>query len=125
MRTLLTVLFLILAVGGGFGIFDADDSTERRFDALAALVGIVGLAVLARGLRRKLGDEEYARVMGFSPTAITAIVRVTALTVALPVLVYWMITGHTAVDWDGGEGLLAMALGVAGLIAWGISTRYW
>jgi uncharacterized membrane protein len=118
MRTALTIVFLIMSIGGGFAIFDADDSTERRFDALAALIGAVGLFVMAQSLRRKIGDEAYARVMGFTPGFVASVVKFIVLTVALPVFVFWIATGHLRMRGEG-EELLAVALGVAGLGAWG------
>ena len=123
MRTALIIVFLILAVGGVMAVFSAEDAFERRYDAAACLAGVGGLMVMARLLRRKLGEAEYKRVMGFTPEATAGILKFVGLVIAAPVLVYWIVTGHVSVEWDAGEGLLAGALGVAGLIAWGISTR--
>ncbi len=122
MRAILTVVFLFLVIGAGVAVFEADDSTERRINAAVALVGMVGLWVMARSLRRKLGDAEYARVTGFSPELTIGIAKFVGLTVALPAVLYWIITGHLSVN-DGGNGLLATALAVGGLILWMLSMR--
>lgn len=118
MRTLLTFIFLIMSIGGGTAIFDADSSSERRVYALAALIGAIGLFVLARNLRRKIGDAAYARLMGFEPKTVARLLKFFGLTVALPVFLYWIVTGHLRIDGDD-QALLAAALGVGGLIAWG------
>lgn len=118
MRAALTFVFLIMSIGGGLAIFDADDSTERRFYALAALIGAVGLFVLAQSLRRKIGDEAYARVMGFTPDAVAGVGKFIVLTIALPAIVFWLATGHFRVSGEG-ESLLAVVLAIAGLGAWG------
>lgn len=118
MRTALTVVFLIMSVGGGFAIFDTDDPTERRFDALAALIGAVGLFVLAQSVRRKIGEEAYARVMGFTPGFAVNAAKFIVLTIALPVSIFWIATGHFRVSGEG-EDLLAVALAIAGLGTWG------
>jgi hypothetical protein len=124
MRTALTIVFLIMSVGGGFAIFDTDDPTERRFDALAALIGAVGLFVLAQSMRRRIGDEAYARVMGFTPGFAVSAAKFIVLTIVLPLSIFWIATGHFRVSGEG-EGLLAAALGMAGLGAWGwLQWRY-
>lgn len=122
MRTALTIVFLIMIIGGGFGIIDAEDPSERRFDALAALIGIVGLFVLAQTLRRKIGDEAYARAMGFTPGFAVNAAKFIVLTVALPVFAYWLITGHLRVTGEG-EALLATALGLVGSGTWWLQLR--
>src|SRR6202012_2943392 len=114
----LTVVFLIMCIGGGFAIFDADDPTERRFDAFAAMIGAAGLFILAQSMRRKIGEKAYARVMGFPPGFAGSAAKFIVLTIALPVVVFWLATGHLRVIGEG-EGLLAAALASAGFGIWG------